>query len=97
MANFDFLEKDLEIVSPSHFTYDFLRKMFLMFYFINWTHFIVWLPLLIEILGNICIAIFYFRGCDVIIFELIFLIKPILYMTKKSRQIFKYLEKERGI
>ena len=35
-----------------------------------------------------------FPGCDVINFEinLIFLIKPFFYMTKKSRQKFKYFE-----
>ena len=40
-----------------------------------------------------CIAIVCFSGCDVINFEinLIFLIKPFFYMTKKSRQTFKYL------
>ena len=35
MLNFDFLEKDLGIVSPLLFVYDFLRKMFLMLYSIN--------------------------------------------------------------
>ena len=29
MLNFYFLEKDLEIVTPTHFEYDFLRKVFL--------------------------------------------------------------------
>ena len=51
--NFDFLEKGLGIVSPPYFVYDFSRKMFLMLYSINWPNFIVWLPLLLEILGNI--------------------------------------------
>ena len=32
MQNFDFLEKDLGIVFPPHFEYDFSRKMFLMFF-----------------------------------------------------------------
>ena len=43
-----------------------------------------------------CMAVVSFLGCDVINFEinLIFLIKPFLYMTKKSRQKFKYLENE---
>ena len=36
MLNFDFSEKGLELVSSSHFVYDFLRKMFLMLYSINW-------------------------------------------------------------
>ena len=37
-----------------------------------------------------------FPGCDVVNFEinLIFLIKPFFYMTKKSRQKFRYLENE---
>ena len=35
MLNFDFLEKGLGIVSPSHFVYDFSRIMFLMLYSIN--------------------------------------------------------------
>ena len=30
MLNFDFLDKDLGIVSPSHFVYDFLTKVNLM-------------------------------------------------------------------
>ena len=57
MPNFDFLDKVLGIVSPAHFVYDFSPKMFLMLYFINRQNFIVWLPLLLEILGNMCIAI----------------------------------------
>ena len=36
MLNFDFLDKSLEIVSSPHFAYDFLTKMFLMLYAINW-------------------------------------------------------------
>ena len=50
MLNFSFLEKGLGIVSPPHFVYDFLTKMFLMLYSSNWP--IFWLPLLLEILGN---------------------------------------------
>ena len=44
-----------------------------------------------------CIVIVCFPGCDIINFEinLIFLIKPILNMTKKSRQKLKYLENEK--
>ena len=47
-------------------------------------------------LDNMYIAIVCFLGCDVKIFEinLIFLIKPFLYMIKKLRQEFKYLENE---
>ena len=57
MLSFVLLEKGLGIVSPPHFVYDFSRKMFLMLHFINWPNFIVWFSLLLEILGNMCIAI----------------------------------------
>ena len=52
-----FREKGLELVFPSHFVYDFSRQMFLMFYSTNWLNFIVWLPLLVEMLCNMCITI----------------------------------------
>ena len=44
------------------------------------------------------IAIVCFSGCDIINFEInfIFQIKPILYVTKKSTQKFKYLENEKS-
>ena len=35
----------------------FFKKMFFMLHSINWPNFIAWLPLLLEILGNICIKI----------------------------------------
>ena len=94
---FYFLEKDLGIVSPPYFVYDFSTKVFLMLYSINWPN-CVWLRLLLEILGNMCIAIACLPGCDVMNFEinLIFLIKPFLYMTKKSTQKLKYLENEKS-
>ena len=57
MLNFDFLEKGQGIVSPPHFVYDFSRKMFLVLDSINWPNFIVWLPLVFEILVKMCIAI----------------------------------------
>ena len=34
--DFDFLEKGPGLASPPHFVYDFLRKIFLMLYCINW-------------------------------------------------------------
>ena len=82
MFNFDFLEKGLGTVSPQHFVYVFSRKMSLMLYSINWPKYIIWSPLLIEILGNMCIAVI----------NLIFLIKSFLRMIKESRYKFKYLE-----
>ena len=57
MLNFNFLDKGLGIVSPAHLVYDFSPKMYLLLYSINWPNFIAWLPLLPEILGNMCIAI----------------------------------------
>ena len=77
MLNFEFLDNVLGIVSPAHFVYDFSTEIFLMLYSINCPNFIIWLPLLIEILTNMCIAIFYDPDCDVMDFEIniIFLIK----------------------
>ena len=65
MFNFDFLEKGLGIVSPSHFEYDFSGK-------INWPSFIAWLPLLLQILGKVCIASVRFPACNVVSFEINF-------------------------
>ena len=94
MLNFDFSEKRLGIVAPLYIVYYFSKKIFLKLYSVNWPNFIVWLPLILEILGNMCIAIVCFPTCDVINFEinLIFLSafpylsKAVFYMTKKSRQ-----------
>ena len=62
---------------------------------INWTNFIAWLPLLREILSNMCIVIS-FSDCDVIKFEtdLTFLIKPFFCGTKKEQKI-RYLKDEK--
>ena len=57
ILNFDFFEKSKGIVFPPHFVYDFPRKIFLMPYSTNWPTFIVWLPLLLKILVNVCIPI----------------------------------------
>ena len=58
--------------------------MFLMLYSIDWTNFIVWLSLLLEIFSNMCIAIACFPGCDVTKFEInfTFLIKVFLHDHK---------------
>ena len=94
ILDFNFPEKGLGLVIPPHFVYDLSRKRFLMLYSSNWPNSIVWLPLLLEILGNMCFKIICWPGCDVTKFgiNLIFLIKSFCYMTKKSRQKFKYLE-----
>ena len=57
MFNFDFLEKGLGIVSLPHFVNHCSSKTFLVLYSINSLNFIIWLPLLIEILVNMFIAI----------------------------------------
>ena len=98
MLNFVFLEKGMGIVSAPHFVHDFSRKMLPILYSISWPNFIFSLYLLFEILGNMYTAIVYFPVFNTINFEinLIFLINSFFYMTKKSRQKFKYLENEKS-
>ena len=57
MVNSIFSEKGLGLISPPHFVYDFSRKMFLMLHSIYCPNFIIWLPLLLRLLGNMCITI----------------------------------------
>ena len=54
-----FLKKSrgMELVFLPHFLYNFWRKILLLLYSMNLPSFIAWLPLLREILGNMCIAI----------------------------------------
>ena len=59
LLTFGLSENGLEVVSPPYSMYGFSRKIFLMLYSINWLNFILWLPLLLEILGNMCIAIIF--------------------------------------
>ena len=98
MLNFNFSEKGLGLFFPPHFLYDFSRKIFLMLHSINLPNFIVWLPLLLKILDNMCITIIYWPSCDVIKFEInsIFYIKQFCYMTKRSRKKLKYLENKKS-
>ena len=70
MVNFDFLDKDLGIVSPADFVYDFSTKMFLMIYSINRPNLIAWLPLPLERLGNMCVRIVCEPVCEVMDFEI---------------------------
>ena len=53
MLNNDFLEKGLGIVCPTHFVYDFFKKN--VSHIMTKFHFD--LPLLIEILGNMCTGV----------------------------------------
>ena len=97
-AQFSFLEKSLAIVPPPQFGCDFSRKMLLMLYSINLPTLIVWLPLVFEILCNICVAIVFFPCCYVLNFKmnLIFPVKLFFCMNKKSRQEFEYLENKKS-
>ena len=63
-----------------------------MLHSINWLNFIVWLSLLLELLGNMCITIV----SQAVMLWPIFLIKPFWYMSKKSTQKLKYLENEKS-
>ena len=85
--NFGFLEKGLGIVFLSNLCTIFQEKYLS-------CNFIAWLPLRLEILVNMCSAIFRWTGCDFMNFEnnFIFLIRSLLYTTKKYRQKIKYLE-----
>ena len=60
--------------SSSNYIYE-LTKFHCLISFILWD------------IANMCIAIAYFLGCDVITFtiNLIFLIKPFFYMTRKTK------------
>ena len=97
MFKFEFLKKGLGTVFLPYFVHDLSRKLFVMLHFINKLKFIARFPLLLEILNNMCIAIAGVPGCDVIILKinLIFLIKPFLFMTEKSRKKLKNLENEK--
>ena len=61
--------------------------------YVNWPNFIVWLPLLLEILRNMCIAVICSPGCDDFInFEInhIFLIRPFFIWPKsQDKRSFK--------
>ena len=83
---FEKTKRGLELVSLTHYLHHFWRKIFFLLYSI-WPNFIVWLPLIREILSNIFIVIVYEPGCDVINFEIdpIFLIKQFLLHEQKFR------------
>ena len=92
-------QRGLELVSLPHFLHDFWRTIIILLYSINWPSFIVWLPLLREILSNMCIAIVCWPVCDVINFEinLIFLINPFsLIWPKIQDKNLNILRKKRA-
>ena len=83
-------KRGLELFPLPHFLQDFWRRIFLKLYSINWPDLIVWLSFFHEILGNICIVIACFQGCDVVNLEidLIFLINLVSYIIKNARTKF---------
>ena len=83
---FQKIKRGLELVSLPHFLHNFLIKIFLFLYSINWPNIIAWLPLLCEVLGNMCIKIVYKPGRDVMNFavNLIFLIEPFFLHDQKA-------------
>ena len=92
------IKRDQELVSLPHFLHNIWRKMFLMLYFINWQNFIYWLPFLLEILGNLSVIIIFCPACDVINIEInhSFLVKSFFYITKMSKQRYKYLKNQKS-
>ena len=95
MLNFNFSEKSLGLISPPHFVYDFSRKLFLMLHSINWPNFIFWLSLLLEILDNMCIAIIFYPGCDVI--KLSFLSSRFATWPKSQHKNLNILKTRRAL
>ena len=57
-------------IIPASFSARLSKKLFLLFYAINWWNFFAWLPLFLEIVSNMCIVVVWFAGCDVINFEI---------------------------
>ena len=80
-----FLEKLYDCGLSNSFSACFLKKNIFHVIFINWSKFIEWLLLLLELLGNMCMAIICCPVRDVINIEinLSFLVKAYFYITKK--------------
>ena len=66
------------------------KKTILKLYSISWLNFIVWLPLLLEISGNVCIANVFYWVCYLISF-----IERFSYITQNSEQKLKYLKNKK--
>ena len=97
MLNYDFPGRDLGLVSPPHFVYDISKKCFAC-YIILTDQISLSNCLYFSRYWAICVLQLFVTDCDVIETEMnfIFLIKSFWYMTKKSRQKFKYLENKRS-
>ena len=105
MLIFEFLQKSLRIVSPPHIMLNSSRKTFLNYILLTYQVYMFdcfekyLRKILCKISGHMCVAIVSFSGCDFMNFEtnVIFLMKPFFYMTKKSRQKLKYLENKEDL
>ena len=97
MIKFDFSKKGQELVSSQHFVYDFSRKLFLMLYSINWANLIVWLPLILEISGNLCILIVCYPVCDVVNFKIIFAFLLTRFPDQQSRAKIEIPQKRKEL
>ena len=95
MLDFDFLEKPGTVFFTTY-GLSFFRKIYFHVLFYNWPNVIASLPLLYEIMSNMCIKIICFPDCDVINFAInhSFLIKSGFFMTKNSGRKPSYLKKE---
>ena len=69
MLNFDSLEKGLRIVSFYHILCMIFQEKYFSYYIPLTTKFHCLIPLLFEILDNMCIATVCLPGCDVTNFE----------------------------
>ena len=80
---FWFLKKS----SGTSFSTAFFKKNISHVTFYNWPNLVVWLLLLLELFGNMCILIIRLPVCDVMNFEinLSFLTKPFSYKTKNVK------------
>ena len=95
---FSFLKRRFWSSLSAWFLHNFWWKVFLALYSINWPNLIFWLPLLLELLGNMLIVDICYPVCDSINFEinLSLFIKILSCMKKKAGQKFKYSENEKG-
>ena len=88
---------DLQLVSLPRFSHNFERKKILVLHFLKLPNFNAPLPLLLEILDNLCLVIICCPVCDVKNFEinLALRIKPFAYIFKTSQEKIQYLKNKK--
>ena len=98
LSFFKKIKRDLELCTLPHFLHNFWRKILLLLSSVDRPNFIVWLSLLCEILGNMCIGIACKPGCDVMDFEvsLIFQIKLFFLHDQNDVRKTYYLEDKKS-